>query len=83
MSRQIASFILWDAKCLLSQLLEILSENEAYFYEPDNAQDLASKIKQIMTNPQDSELKVDNARKKVEEYAWTKRAGKILEIMNK
>ena len=28
MSRQIASFILWDAKCLLSQLLEILSENE-------------------------------------------------------
>src|SRR3989344_5205241 len=62
---------------------EILSENEAYFYEPDNAQDLASKIKQIMTNPPDLELKVDNARKKVEEYAWTKRAGKILEIMNK
>ena len=60
---------------------EILSGNEAYFYEPDNAQDLAGKIKQIMTNSQDLELKVDNARKKVEEYTWRKRAESILEFM--
>ena len=61
---------------------EILSENEAYFYEPDNARDLADKIKYLLTNPQDLELKVDNASKKVENYTWANRAQKILEFMN-
>ena len=60
---------------------EILSENEAYFYEPDNAKDMADKVKFILTNPTDLKLKVDGARKKVEEYAWSKRAKSILEFM--
>ena len=62
---------------------EIVSESEAYFYEPDNPKDLADKIKQIMTNPPDSKLKVDNARAKVENYTWSKRAQNILEFIEK
>ena len=60
---------------------EILSENEAYFYAPDDSRDLAEKIKHILTNPSNPKLKVDNARKKVEEYIWSRRANKILEMM--
>lgn len=60
---------------------EIVSENEAYFYEPDNPKDLADKIEYILTNPPDSKLKVDNARAKAENYTWSKRAQKILEFM--
>ncbi|OGF69621.1 hypothetical protein A3H65_03995 [Candidatus Giovannonibacteria bacterium RIFCSPLOWO2_02_FULL_45_14] len=60
---------------------EIVSENEAYFYEPDNPKDLADKISKIMTNPPDSKLKIDNARRKVENYTWSKRAQNILEFM--
>ena len=60
---------------------EILSENEAYFYEPDDAKDLADKIKHLLTNPPDLKLKVDNARKKVEQYTWAKRAEAILAMM--
>ncbi|KKR04494.1 MAG: group 1 glycosyl transferase [Candidatus Peregrinibacteria bacterium GW2011_GWC2_39_14] len=60
---------------------EIVSENEAYFYEPDNPKDLADKISKIMTNLLDSKLKVDNARAKVENYTWSKRAKEILEFI--
>ncbi len=62
---------------------EIVSENEAYFYEPDNPKDLADKINKIMTNPPESKLKIDNARAKVENYTWSKRAESILAFMNK
>jgi len=60
---------------------EILSEREAYFYEPDNVRDLANKIQQIMTNPEDAKLKIDNALAKAREYTWSRRAQKILEFM--
>ena len=60
---------------------EIISENEATFYEPDNASDLASKIKYALTNPPELEPKVDNAFKKVQQFSWSNRAKDILEFM--
>lgn len=61
---------------------EILSDSEAYFYEPDDPKDLAEKIKYVLSNPTDAQSKIDAASKKALQYTWTKRAKDILEFMN-
>lgn len=61
---------------------EIVSENEAIFYEPDNPRDLAEKIKYVLTNLPELELKVDNAFKKVQQFSWSNRAKSILEFIS-
>ena len=60
---------------------EIVSENEATLYEPDNPQDLASKIKYALTNPPELELKIDRAFRKVGQFSWSNRAKEILEFI--
>lgn len=60
----------------------VVSDNEVFFYEPDNAQDLADKIKFVFDNKELADKKSELARKKAEEYSWPSRVKKILEFIN-
>lgn len=60
---------------------QIVSENEVTFYEPDNAEDLAEKIKYSVSNEEALRLKTERAFEKARSFSWEKRAKNILEFM--
>jgi glycosyltransferase involved in cell wall biosynthesis len=60
---------------------QIVSENEAIFYEPDNANDLADAILYALENLEESRKKSQNAYEKVKEYSWEKRAKSVINFM--
>ncbi len=55
---------------------EIVSENEAFFFEPDNAGALARSIAEALSAA-DAPVRAGRARQKVAEYTWDKRAERI------
>jgi|SRR3989344_6425875 len=62
----------------LPSLREVLSDKEAVFFEAGNSKDLVRAIQKIVKNQELSEQLTSNAYKKVQEYTWDKRAGKII-----
>lgn len=60
---------------------EIISEQEAYFYEPDNASDLAAKIWHVFRNPEEASIKTIRAADMVARFSWQRRAEEILEFI--
>lgn len=60
---------------------EIISEQEAYFYEPDNASDLAAKIQYVSRNPEEARIKTIQAADKVMCFSWQRRTEEILEFI--
>lgn len=60
---------------------EIVSSNEVVFFEPDDKQSLIDKINQVLQNPNESNKLTVNARNKVEDYTWDKRAKKIIDFI--
>ena len=62
----------------LPSLREIITENEAIFFKPDDAKDLAKTIDYVLENKDKVHLLSENAYGKVQEYTWEKRAKKIL-----
>lgn len=66
----------------VSSSREILSEETAYFFEPDNPESLAYKIKEVIGNEDEAKLRAQNALEAVQEFSWTKRAKKIIEFIN-
>ncbi len=65
----------------LPSLREVLDSFMAFFFSPDNPRSLAQTIKSVLGSSQEARLKSDKARLKSGEYAWDKRAGKILEFI--
>jgi len=65
----------------LSSIREILGEKEAVFVEPDEAKSLALGIKKVLTETELGERIAGNARQKVKEYTWQKRAANILKFL--
>lgn len=61
----------------LPSIREVLDEGSAYFAKPDDAQDLARKVQEVVSDP-NARAKAARAREKVKEYSWKKRAQKIL-----
>jgi glycosyltransferase involved in cell wall biosynthesis len=62
---------------------QILSDNEATFYEPDNARDLADKIEYAFNFwSEAAHLKGGNALTKVRQFTWEKRAESILKTFS-
>lgn len=57
---------------------EIVGSDEVVFFEPDNKESLIDKINQVFQNPDGMNKLTINARNKVEEYTWEKRAKKII-----
>ena len=65
----------------LANIREILNENNAVFFEPDNPQDLAKKIESVLNNKNFADKISQQAYQDVKNYTWEKRAGKILEFI--
>lgn len=64
----------------IPSIREVVSESEAVFFEPDNANDLAYKIKLLIKDLNKQEIISKNAFEKVKKFTWDKRAKKIKEI---
>lgn len=68
----------------LPVIREILTDGkDAYLVEPDNVKAWYAAIQRILTNPREAEQMAENARQKVQEYTWRKRACRIKEMMEK
>jgi len=60
---------------------EILDENTAVFFEPDNAESLANAVKKIVEDRDLADKISANAFTRVHDYTWQKRAEKILRFI--
>lgn len=65
----------------LSSLREVLDEETAYFFEPDNPESLAQTIEYVVAHPKEAQKKAEAALVKVKDYTWKKRAEKILSFI--
>jgi glycosyltransferase involved in cell wall biosynthesis len=66
----------------LPSIKEILSEKEAYFFKPDDAEDLAGVIKEVIAEEDLPRIKSQNAYDKVQKYSWLKRAEGIINFIH-
>ncbi len=66
----------------LPSIREILTENEAIFFNPDDAHDLAYAIKNILWNQKLAEEISEASFLKVENYTWDKRAKRALDFIS-
>lgn len=60
---------------------EIISESEAYFSVPDDAESLCRQIRRVLSEPAEARAKAEVARKKVERFTWEARAENILNFV--
>ncbi|PJA01684.1 hypothetical protein COX74_01380 [bacterium (Candidatus Gribaldobacteria) CG_4_10_14_0_2_um_filter_41_16] len=65
----------------LPSLREILNEGNCLFFRPDDAGDLAEKIKQLLNDPLLAEKISKQALADVQPYGWDKRAQKIIKFI--
>ncbi len=65
----------------LPVIKEVLNENNALLVEPDNPESLKTGIETILTNPELASKLASQAKFDVEQYAWTKRAKKIIQFI--
>ncbi len=61
----------------LPSLREVLDESVAYFFEPNNPSQLASQIKFVANNQEDSQKIAEKAYERVQDYSWSKRGIQI------
>lgn len=59
----------------------IVSDKDVFFYEPDNADDLVIKIKEVLASPETAERKVEGARGLIDRFSWEKRAARVIEFI--
>ena len=59
---------------------EVLNEDEAFWYSPDDPISLAEAVQRVLSN-QNARKITNRLKKKVREYDWSKRAEKILKIL--
>jgi len=67
----------------LPSVREVLSDEEAVFFQADNSSSLAEKIKETLVNKEKLKQKGGKAKTKVQEFTWRKRAIIILEFFKK
>lgn len=60
---------------------EIVSDEEVIFYEPDDAEDLARKVKNLLEHPAEFQEKIGRAYKKANMFSWEDRARSIMKFM--
>lgn len=60
---------------------EVISESEVFFYEPDNAEDLANQIKRLLENPELGNPVINRAFDKALKYSWENRAEAVLNFI--
>ncbi len=67
----------------LPSIKEILGEQDAYFFRPDDAESLGKVIDNVFSNITEAKVKATRSLLKVREYSWEKRAESILSFINK
>lgn len=65
----------------LPSLREVLDEEIAYFFEPDNPESLTRVIEYVSAHQEDAAEKAQKALVRVREYTWEKRGRRILEFI--
>lgn len=65
----------------LPVIKEILNNENAIFFQPDNLQDLADKIKILLQNKELADKISTQALRDVQQYTWQKRVGKIIKFI--
>lgn len=65
----------------LPSIESIVSENEAYFFEPDNEQSLADAILVSVSDPE-SLIRAQAARMRIADHTWEMRASRILRALS-
>jgi len=66
----------------LPALREILTDQNALFFKPDNAQDLAEKIKLLLKDPDYQKVMQQANPTLARSYTWQNRAKKIISFLN-
>ncbi len=67
----------------LPAVREVLNESNAILIPPDNPSALAKAISHLLAHPQIGEQLANQAYLDVQNYTWEKRAGKIIEAINR
>lgn len=65
----------------LPSIREILTEDLAFFFKPDDAKDLAAQISYALENTQEADRKAQAAKELVKRYTWDARAREILDAI--
>jgi len=60
---------------------EIVSRNEALLYEPDDAGDLADKVRQAVAGGAQVSLLVNCAAQAAQHLAWSNRAKRVIQFI--
>ena len=66
----------------LPSMQEVVSEEEAVFFEPGNSRSLVQAIQSVVNDPVSAQKRAEAAREKVQNYTWNKRAQTILGFLN-
>lgn len=61
---------------------EVLTEAEAYFFEPDNPEALVRAVQTALDEPEEARQKAEQAQRKARAYTWKQRAAHILESLS-
>ncbi|TSC84123.1 MAG: group 1 glycosyl transferase [Parcubacteria group bacterium Gr01-1014_17] len=62
-------------------IVDMVSEKEVFFYEPDNAESMAQVTMEAICNKTSANEKVSVARKLAEKYTWKTRAEAVLTLL--
>lgn len=62
----------------LPSIRQVVSEEECFFFEPDNARDLSKKLILIKSNYSQLQKKTESAKRLAKNYSWIERCEKIL-----
>lgn len=66
-----------------SALKQVISEKEAFFYEPDDANSLSDTVKKALTHPEDFKEEAEKLKEHAKKFTWENRAKQITEFMHK
>lgn len=60
---------------------EVLTENMAHFFRPDDPESLTNTINEVITNISEADKRARQAFVEVAQYSWASRAQKIVEFI--
>lgn len=61
---------------------QVVSNQEVFFHEPDDAEDLAKTINQVFAEPETALKKIESAYRRARQYSWDQRAKTILNFIS-
>ncbi len=62
---------------------EIVSDDEVYFFEPDDSEDLAKKISLVLSDGYSASARVLSAKGIIQEHSWNKRVDRIIKFIRR